>query len=104
MKVESWNPKRDGELNEANMRLKLAELGYLTSRTVYKPGKEVCYPKSKVEKMSSLLTGRFRVRLRGKTIFLGAGDRLSLPKGVRHKAKVIGDQEVVSLEATRSGS
>lgn len=104
MKVDSWNSKRDGELNEANMRLKLAELGYLSSRTVYKPGKEVCYPKSKVERVSSLLAGHFRVRLRGKTIFLGAGDRLTFPKGVKHKAKVMGDQEVISLEATRSGS
>jgi len=38
MQIEHWDPARDGELTEANMRRKLQARGYSVSRYVYSPG------------------------------------------------------------------
>ena len=38
MEVERWEPLKDGELNEPNLRGKLESRGYRVARYVYSPG------------------------------------------------------------------
>lgn len=48
-----------------------------------------------------MLSGRFKITMRGKDVILGPGDCVRVPKGEPHRAEVIGDEDVVSLDAVK---
>jgi quercetin dioxygenase-like cupin family protein len=99
--IECWNPEKDGELNEGNMRHKLEARGYQVSRYVYSPG--TCFPPHThdVDKIDGVLSGRFRMTMQGQALVLTAGDCLAVAKGEVHSAEVVGDEPVISLDAVR---
>lgn len=101
VRVEHWDPARDGELNEANMRRKLQARGYSVSRYVYPPGTYFPDHDHAADKIDGVLAGRFRMRMHGRTVVLEAGDLLSVPRGAVHSAEVVGGESVVSLDAVR---
>lgn len=100
--IEHWNPETDGELNQANMRAKLEARGYRVSLYVYPPGTRFPDHTHTVDKIDGVLSGRFRMTMKGRTVVLAAGDCLSVPRGAVHCAEVIGDEPVVSLDAVKS--
>jgi hypothetical protein len=61
MKVERWNPEKDGVLNEATLRRKLESVGYRTNCYVYPPGTFFAMHTHSVEKMDAVLSGQFRI-------------------------------------------
>jgi quercetin dioxygenase-like cupin family protein len=103
MQIEHWNPARDGELNERNMRRKLEDRGYHVSRYDYPPG--TCFPDHQhaIDKIDAVLSGRFRMSMGGATVVLEAGDLLAVPRHQTHSAEVVGEETVVSLDAVRIG-
>ena len=101
MNVERWNEEKDGALNEAAMRRKLEARGYSVSRYVYPPGTHFPDHTHAIDKIDAVLAGRFRMTMKGKEVILEAGDCLAVPRGTVHSAEVVGDQPVVSLDATR---
>jgi len=103
MQIEHWDPARDGELTEANMRRKLQARGYSVSRYVYPPGTRFPEHDHGVDKIDGVLSGRFRMALlQGDSTILEAGDLLAVPKYILHSAEVVGDEPVVSLDAIRA--
>jgi len=102
MQIERWDPTRDGELTEANMRRKLQARGYTASRYVYPPGTYFREHDHGVNKIDGVLSGRFRMSLQGGSTILEAGDLLAVPKHTLHSAEVVGDEPVVSLDAIRT--
>ncbi len=102
MKVEKWDPARDGPLLEKSLREKIAKRGYHISRYVYPPGTVFPDHHHDVDKIDAVLSGRFRMTVRGRAVILEAGDCLAVPRGTVHSAEVVGDESVVSLDATRS--
>jgi len=103
MHIEHWDPARDGELTESNMRRKLQAQGYTVSKYVYPSGTYFPEHDHGVDKIDGVLSGRFRMALQGDSAILEAGDLLAVPKHVLHRAEVVGDEPVVSLDAIRSG-
>ena len=101
MNLERWDSAVDGELSEERMRRRLAAKGYVVSRYVYPPGTRFAEHSHSVDKIDAVLAGRFRMVMQGRAVVLEAGDRLSVPKGVRHSAEVVGDDPVISLDAVR---
>ncbi|MGD2083524.1 MAG: cupin domain-containing protein [Chromatiales bacterium] len=99
--VEHWDEAMDGDLNEANMRRKLAARGYSVSRYVYPPGTRFPDHDHAVDKIDGVLSGRFRMAMHGRTVVLEAGDLLPVPRGAVHSAEVVGRESVVSLDAVR---
>jgi mannose-6-phosphate isomerase-like protein (cupin superfamily) len=95
--VLPWLPS-DGVLTEANLRAKMAELGYSVTRYVYPPGTIFPSHRHEVDKLDAVLSGRFRLVVEGAEVVLGAGDVLFVPRGVLHSAEVVGNVPVVSLE------
>ena len=76
-------------------------IGYRVTRTVYEPGtvfREHTHP---VDKIDAVLSGRFRMTTPRGEVTLEAGDLLAVPRGLVHRAEVVGDEAVVSLDATR---
>jgi quercetin dioxygenase-like cupin family protein len=104
IRIERWNAETDGELTEQKLRMKLESRGYRVSRHVYPPGTYFPEHDHVVDKIDAVLSGRFRITLRGRSVILQAGDCLKVPRGVLHSAAVEGEEPVVSLDAVRPNS
>ena len=101
MRVEKWDAVRDGPLSEEAMQEKLEALGYSVARYVYPPGTYFPDHTHEINKMDAVLSGRFRMTVLNESAILEAGDCLAVPSDTVHSAEVIGDEPVVSLDATR---
>ena len=99
--IERWNPARDGELSESAMREKLKRRGYRVSRYVYPPGTYFPNHTHAIDKIDGVLSGRFRLVLEGREAILEAGDCIAVPRDAVHSAEVLGNESVVSLDATK---
>ena len=99
MKVEHWNPEKEGALSEAAMRRKLEQLGYRVNRYVYSPGTFFPTHTHSTEKIDAVLSGNFRISMGKDSVVLKAGDFVYVPAGAEHSAEVIGKESVVSLDA-----
>jgi quercetin dioxygenase-like cupin family protein len=99
--IEKWDRERWGELNERNMRKKLESEGYEVYGYVYSPGTQFADHSHGVDKKDSVLSGKFKLVIEGKSFILEAGDMIEVKAGVIHSAEVIGNEPVVSLDATR---
>lgn len=99
MRPYRWNEAVEGPLTEAAMRAKLEGLGYRVARYEYAPGTVFPDHRHDVDKIDAVLSGRFRLVVRGHMKVLGPGDWLEIPRGTVHNAAVVGDDPVVSLDA-----
>lgn len=101
MKIERWNPEKDGVLSEAALRRKLESLGYSTNCYIYPPGTSFPMHTHGVQKMDAVLSGQFRITMREGSVVLGPGDAVLVPRGAEHSAEVVGNEEVVSIDAIK---
>ncbi len=101
MNVECWNPEKDGVLSEATLRRKLESLGYSTNCYVYPAGTYFPMHTHGVEKMDAVVSGQFRITMREGSVVLGPGDAVLVPRGAEHSAEVVGNEEVVSIDAIK---
>lgn len=101
MSVERWNTEAEGPLSEKALRRKLEARGYAVSRYVYPPGTRFPDHRHDIDKIDAVLSGRFRMTMGGKSVVLEAGDCLAVPRGTAHSAEVVGEEPVVSLDATK---
>jgi len=99
--VERWDEAREGPLSENALRRKLEGRGYRVSRYVYPPGTVFPEHRHDVDKIDGVLAGRFRLTLPEGSVVLEAGDAVAVPRGTAHSAEVVGEEPVVSLDATR---
>lgn len=102
MNLERWNAGRDGQLTEKALREKLERQGYRVTRYVYPPGTSFPEHTHNLDKIDGVLSGRFRMTLEGQEVILEAGDCIVVPRGAVHSAEVVGDEPVVSLDATKA--
>ncbi len=100
MAVQRWHTS-DGAPTEAALRAKLESLGYTVARYVYGPGTVFPDHKHGVDKIDAVVSGRFRLVVRGHMKMLTAGDWIEIPRDTIHNAAVIGDEPVVSLDAVK---
>ena len=101
LQIKRWDVERDGALSETAMRRKLEALGYSVQRYVYPPGTVFGDHDHPVDKIDGVLAGRFQMMMHGQSVILEAGDMLVVPRGVMHRAEVVGDDPVLSLDAVR---
>lgn len=101
LQVEHWKVEVAGEPTGSALRDKLQGRGCAVTRYVYPPG--TCFPAHShgVDKIDAVLSGRFLLRMQGRSVIVEAGDAVAVPKGGVHSAEVVGDEAVVSLDAVR---
>jgi mannose-6-phosphate isomerase-like protein (cupin superfamily) len=104
VEIERWDEGRDGRLSERALRLKLERLGYDVTRYVYPPGAFFADHTHDIDKIDAVLSGRFQITIEKRRVILQAGDCIAVPRGTTHSAEVVGDEPVVSLDATRETS
>jgi len=102
MKVEKWDPERDGPFSESALRKKLESRGYRVVRYVYPPGTFFADHTHSVDKIDAVVSGEFRMTTGEGSVKLSAGDWLTVPSDTVHSAEVVGKEPVVSLDATKS--
>jgi quercetin dioxygenase-like cupin family protein len=100
MAIQRWNAA-DGPLSESALRAKLESLGYRVAKYTYGPGTVFPDHKHDVDKIDAVLSGRFRLVVRGHMKVLGPGEWIEIPRGTVHNASVMGDEPVVSLDAVK---
>jgi quercetin dioxygenase-like cupin family protein len=100
VRVEKWDPAW-GRLNEQSLRRRFEQQGYTVSCYAYPPGTYFPDHTHEVDKKDSVLAGELQIVAEGQEFLLRAGDTIEIPAGTVHNAKVIGEEEVVSLDATR---
>ena len=101
MAVEHWDPERDGPFSEDALRRKIEARGYRVERYVYPPGTVFPPHTHPVDKIDAVVSGRFRITMRGRTYLLQPGDLIHVPRGTVHDAAVVGDEPVISLDGVR---
>ena len=99
VQLEKWGEAR-GELNERAMRERLEAEGYSVARYTYPPGTYFPDHTHGIDKKDGVLKGRLRIQAAGKDYVLEPGDVLEIPAGTVHDAEVLGNEAVVSLDAT----
>lgn len=95
----SW--EENASLSEAAMRHKLESMGYRCNRYDYPPGTVFDYHHHADDKIDAVLSGCLRLTTEAGQIDLKPGDYAVIPRGVLHKAEVIGDQTVVSIDGVK---
>ena len=101
VRVDRWDHQRDGTPTEQALRRKLEARGYRVSRYVYPPGTVFVTHTHDVDKIDAVVSGEFLLSMHGEDTVLCAGDALDVPRGVPHRAEVVGDEPVVSLDAVK---
>ena len=101
MQVERWNTQRDGSFTEEALRHKLEAKGYRVARYTYSPGTCFSNHTHVIDKIDAVVSGRFRMTTKEGAVILKAGDCLTVPRGTVHSAEVVGNESVVSLDATK---
>ena len=99
--IERWDPARDGDLTESNMKRKLEKQGYNYIKYTFSPGTDFPDHTHSVSKKDSILTGRFEFVMYGETVVLEPGDMVEVPKNTVHNARVVGKENVVFFDATK---
>ena len=101
IRLEAWDA-RDGEMTERRLRRAMEHEGFEVAVYAYRAGTAFDWHLHPEEKCDAVVEGTLRVEIHGGESFdLGPGDRLYLPAGVRHRARVLGATTVVSLDGVR---
>lgn len=101
-RIRRWDEERDGDPSEQRLRSMLEERGFRVSRHVYSPGTRFEEHTHGADKIDAVVSGRFRMATPGAEAVLEAGDWMEVPRETPHTAEVVGDDPVVSLDATRA--
>jgi quercetin dioxygenase-like cupin family protein len=99
--VGRWNSEQDGRLSEEALVKKLESMGYSCTTYVYPPGTFFDDHSHAVDKIDAVLKGRFCIGMDEDMITLEAGDWIHVPRGAVHNARVIGNENVVSIDAVK---
>lgn len=103
VEVIHWDQTVDGPLSEEAMSHKMQGLGYASTCYIYPPGCDFPPHTHGYDKLDGVLSGYFELSMMGETVILAAGDMLYIPAHEVHAARVVGKQDVVSLDGTKSG-
>lgn len=101
VRVEEWEPAW-GPLSEATMQRRLEAEGYEVNCYVYPPGTYFPEHIHAVDKKDTVLRGQLKIGAEGREFVLGPGAMIEIPAGTPHTAEVLGDEAVVSFDATRA--
>ena len=99
MRIERWNPRRDGPVTEAALRHKVESIGYQVSRFAWPAGTVVPPQTQDKERVDAVVTGIVRITLDGESAILTAGDIVYVPRGAVRRVEVVGSHPAHCLDA-----
>jgi quercetin dioxygenase-like cupin family protein len=103
MRIERWDPRRDGPLTEAALKQKLESRGYRVTGRQYPAGAVASAQADDRERIDAVVSGLLKVTLDGESALLTAGDVVMVPRGAVRRVEVVGSSPVHCLEAVYQG-
>lgn len=104
MRIERWDPRRDGPFNESALRQKIEARGYRVSDRTYPPGAIAAAHSIDQERLDAVASGLLKVTLDGESAILSGGDMVYVPRGAVRRVEVVGPSPVHCLEAVYDSS
>lgn len=101
MRIERWEPGRDGPFSESALHQKLVLRGYLHVRRSYPAGALAALPPANHDRLDAVVSGRLKVTLGGESAILTHGDLVIVPRGEMWRLEVVGAAPVHCLQAVR---
>jgi quercetin dioxygenase-like cupin family protein len=99
MRIERWDPRRDGPVTEAALRQKVQSCGYEVSSFAWPAGTIVPAQTNDRERVDAVVTGVVKLTLDGESAILTAGDIVFVPRGAVRRVEVVGSAPAHCLDA-----
>lgn len=99
MRIERWDPRRDGPLSEPALRQKLEARGYIPTACTYQPGATVPSRTDNAERIDAVVSGLLKITIDSESAILTPGDAVLIPRGAVRCVEVVGNSPVRCLEA-----
>ena len=104
MRVERWDPRRDGALTEAALRQKLETRGYAVSTCKWPAGTVVAPEAHTSERVDAVVSGLVKITIDEESTILTAGDMVFVPRGALRSVQVVGASAAQSFDAVYHGA
>jgi quercetin dioxygenase-like cupin family protein len=104
MRIERWDPRRDGALTEAALRQKLEKRGYAVSTCDWAPGTIVAPGVHLSERVDAVVSGLVKITIDEESAILTAGDMVFVPRGAVRSVQVVGASPAQSFDAVYHGA
>jgi len=99
MRIDRWDPRRDGPVTEAALRQKVESCGYQVSSFAWPAGTVVEAQAQDQERVDAVVTGILKITLDGESAILTAGDMVYVPRGAVRRVEVVGSSTAHCLDA-----
>ena len=99
IRIDRWDPRRDGPVTEAALRQKVASRGYEVSTFVWPAGTVVPAQAQPRERIDGVVTGVLKITLDGESVILSAGDFVYVPRGCIRRMEVVGSHTAHCIDA-----
>ena len=102
MRIDRWDPRREGPVTEAALRQKVESIGYQVSSFAWPAGTVVPAQTQDQERVDAVVTGIVKITLDGESAILTAGDIVYVPRGSVRRVEVVGTATAHCLDAVYS--
>jgi quercetin dioxygenase-like cupin family protein len=99
MRIDRWDPRRDGPVTEAALRQKVSAHGYEVSTFAWPAGTVVPAQTQQKERVDAVVTGILKITLDGESAILTAGDMVYVPRGAIRRVEVVGAHTAHCIDA-----
>jgi quercetin dioxygenase-like cupin family protein len=99
MRIERWDARRDGPLNEVALRQKLEARGFSVSARTFPGGAVAAAQADSRDRVQAVVSGLLKVTIDGESAILTAGDMVFVPRGAVRRVEVVGLAPVRFFEA-----
>jgi quercetin dioxygenase-like cupin family protein len=99
MRIDRWDPRRDGPVTEAALRRKVESCGYQVSSFVWPAGTVIEAETQDQERVDGVVSGILKITLDGESAILTAGDMVYVPRGAVRRVEVVGSSTAHCLDA-----
>jgi quercetin dioxygenase-like cupin family protein len=99
MRIDRWDPRRDGPVTETALRHKVAAHGYEVSTFAWPAGTVVPAQTQRQERVDAVVAGIVKITLDGESAILTAGDMVYVPRGSIRRVEVVGSSTAHCIDA-----
>jgi quercetin dioxygenase-like cupin family protein len=99
MRIDRWDPRRDGPITEMSLRQKVESYGYQVSILTWPGGTVLPAEAQDRERVEAVVTGVVKITLDGESAILTAGDIVYVPRGAVRRVEVVGSATAYCIDA-----
>jgi ethanolamine utilization protein EutQ (cupin superfamily) len=99
MRIDRWDPRRDGVVTEAALRRKVGMYGYQVASFTWPAGTVVAPQCQDCDRVDAVIAGILKITLDGESAILTAGDLVYVPRGAVRCVEVVGSSAARCLDA-----